>query len=67
MSVATFEGVIENGLVRLPPGVVLPERQRVFVVASNAGPPARKFPAVRLADPEDAAKFEMNVTWGEGN
>jgi uncharacterized membrane protein len=28
-------GVVENGVVRLDPGVVLPERSRVIVVASE--------------------------------
>jgi hypothetical protein len=66
MSVTTFEGVVENGLVRLRAGVVLPEQQTVFVVVPNAIPPAtRKLPGVRLTNPDDAAKFEMKVSWGE--
>jgi hypothetical protein len=66
MAVTTFEAVIENGQVRLPPGVVLPERQTVFVVVPDAtSPEARTVPGVRLADPTDAAKFEMKVTWEE--
>jgi hypothetical protein len=66
MAVVTFEAVVENGQVRLPPDVVLPERQTVFVVVPNAVPPAaQKLPGVRLADPADAAKFEMKVTWGD--
>jgi hypothetical protein len=64
MSVTTFEGVIENGRVRLPEGVVLPEQQTVFVVVPDpVQPTTRQLPGVRLADPEDAAKFAMNVTW----
>lgn len=63
MAVTTFEAVVENGQVRLPPEVVLPERQTVFVVVPDAAPSAtRNLPGVRLADP---AKFEMKVTWGE--
>jgi len=66
MPVTTFEAVIENGQVRLPPDVVLPERRTVFVVVPDAVPPVvPKLPGVRLADPADAAKFEMKVTWGE--
>ncbi len=65
MAVTTFEAVIENGQVRLPPDVILPERQTVFVVVPDAVPPARKLPGVRLAEPADAAKFEMKVTWGD--
>jgi hypothetical protein len=66
MSVTTFEGVVENGRVRLPAGVLLPEHQTVFVVAPNTIPPTtRKTPGVRLTNPDDAAKFEMKVSWGE--
>jgi hypothetical protein len=66
MRVTTFEAVIENGQVRLPAGVVLPERQTVFVVVPNPTPPTTgNIPGVRLADPADAAKFEMKVIWGE--
>ena len=64
MSVTTFEGVIENGQIRLPAGVVLLERQTVFVVVPNVVPPTiGKLPGVHLANPEDATKFEMKVTW----
>lgn len=67
MSATTFEGVIENGQVRLPPGVILPERQTVLVVVPDVGPaPAGRLPGARLADPKDAARFEMKVLWGDG-
>jgi len=64
MTVTTCEGVIENGLVRLPPEVVLPERQSVLVLVPNVVPltSTAKLPGVRLAN---AAKFEMKVTWGD--
>ena len=66
MPVTTFEGVIENGRVRLPAGVVLSEQQTVFVVVPDTiHPTTHKLPGVRLADPDDAAKFEMKVSWGE--
>ena len=68
MSVTAFEGVVENGRVRLPAGVVLPERQAVFVVVPDATPtPAGRVPGVRLADPSDAAKFEMTVRWEDAH
>jgi hypothetical protein len=67
MSATTFEGVIENGQVRLSAGVVLPERQTVLVVVPDVGPaPAGRLPGVRLADPNDAERFEMKVFWGDG-
>jgi hypothetical protein len=66
MPVITFEAIVENGQVRLSPEVVLPERQRVFVVVPDAvASPTHKLPGVRLADPSDAAKFEMKVTWAD--
>jgi hypothetical protein len=66
MSVTTFEGVVENGRVRLPEGVVLPEQQTVFVVVPDTSPlSTKKLPGVRLTNPDDAAKFEMKVSWGE--
>ncbi len=66
MSVTTFEGIVENGQVRISAGVVLPEQQTVYVVVPNAVPStARKLPGVCLANPDDAAKLEMKVTWGE--
>ena len=67
MSVTMFEGVIENGRVRLPEGVILPERQTVFVVVPDAAAtPAGRLPGARLADPNDATKFDMKVLWGDG-
>ena len=64
MSITTFEGIVENGQVRLPAGVVLPDHQTVLVVVPDAAQTAApKLPGVRLADKEDAAKFEMKVTW----
>ncbi|MGL4553213.1 MAG: aspartyl protease family protein [Gemmataceae bacterium] len=64
MPVVTFEGVVENGRVRLPPDVVLPEQQTVFVVVPLADPPAvPKLPSARLVRPEDAAAFELKVCW----
>jgi hypothetical protein len=62
-----FEAVIENGQIRLPKDVVLPERQVVYVVVPDPADPAvRKLPGVRLADPADAPRFEMTVDWGDG-
>lgn len=65
--VTTIEGIIENGKVRLPEGTVLPERQIVYVVIPDSRtnePP--KVPGIRLANPADAAKFEMTVLWEDG-
>ena len=66
MSVTTFEGVIENGQIRLPVGVVLPEQKIVYIIVpGNDAPLERAQAGFRLANPADAAKFEMKVAWGE--
>lgn len=62
MKVTTFEGIVENGQVRLPPDVRLPEKTKVYIVipdletggAAYVGSP-------RLAHPEQAMDFEKEV------
>jgi len=67
MSATTFQGVIENGQVRLPAGVILPERGTVLVVVPDLGPaPTGRLSGVRLADMNDAKRFEVKVVWGDG-
>lgn len=63
MSVATIEGIIENGQVRLPPGTQLPERAKVFVVIPGDAQPVSKAAiySPRLARPEQAADFTKRV------
>jgi hypothetical protein len=66
MSLTTFEGIVEDGRVRLPEGVVLREHQTVLVVVADApAPTTHRLPGVRLANPEDAKQFEMKVSWGD--
>jgi hypothetical protein len=66
MSVTTFDGVIENGPIRLPAGVVLHEQKIVDVVVPGSDALLQRAQAgCRLANPADAAKFEMKVSWGE--
>jgi hypothetical protein len=70
MSVATIEGIIENGQVRLPPGTQLPERAKVFVVIPGVAQPPAARAAVyspRLAHPEQAADFTKRVEPAEGS
>ncbi|MFN2452825.1 MAG: hypothetical protein ABR577_01250 [Pyrinomonadaceae bacterium] len=35
MSVTTFQGMVENGQVRLPANVSLPEKTRVYVIVPD--------------------------------
>ena len=63
MGVATIEGIIENGQVRLPPGIQLPERAKVFVFIPDLVQPVegRYIGSPRLAHPEQAADFAKRV------
>lgn len=66
MSVMTFEAVIENGQVRLPVDVVLPERKTVYVVVPGDDMPLnRAIAGFRMAHPENARNFDMKVIWRE--
>jgi len=59
---ATYEGVVENGHVTLPPDADIPERTRVYVLVPD---PDRdrtyKILSPRLVNPEQAKDFEMEV------
>ncbi len=62
MSVITYEGVIENGQIRLPEHIHLPEQARVFVVIADTTTMQRvRVSSPRLVHPEQAADFEMEV------
>jgi hypothetical protein len=61
-SVMSFEGIVEQGQIRLPSDVHLPEKARVYVVIPNAVMPPRAFAASpHLANPEQAADFIKHV------
>jgi hypothetical protein len=69
MSVVTFEGIVEHGQIRLKDDVRLPEKALVFVVVPDMRfdldikRGARVF-SPRLAHPEQAADFELEVIEG---
>jgi hypothetical protein len=59
---ATYEGIVENGHVTLPPGADIPEKTRVYVLVPDTNRP--RTPRVyspRLANPEQAKDFVMEV------
>jgi hypothetical protein len=60
--VTTIEGVVENGLVRLPANVRLPEKSKVYVVVPGVeiGPVAF-VGSPRLVRPEQSKDFEKEV------
>ena len=62
MSVITLEGVVEQGQIRLPADVHLPEKTRVYVIVPDIqSEPARNIVSPRLVHPEQIAEFKMQV------
>jgi hypothetical protein len=62
MKVTTFEGVVENGQIRLPANVRLPEKAKVYVVIPDAEVEVVAYiGSPRLAHPEQAADFKKEV------
>lgn len=57
---ATYEGVVENGHVTLPPDVDIPEKTRVYVLVPDRDL-TYKIMSPRLANPEQAKDFEKEV------
>ena len=66
MKVAAYEGVVQNGCIRLPAGVSLPEKAKVYVIVPDADtePAVIRIASPRLADPEQAERFELEVIEG---
>ena len=66
MKVVTYEGVVENGQVRLPDGVTLPEKAKVYVIVPGVveieAPRVAHIYSPRLVNPADAVHFKMEVT-----
>ncbi len=64
MSAATIEGYVENGQIRLPSNVHLPERAKVYVVVPDADSrsPAFHVGSPRLVHPEQSVDFLKKVT-----
>lgn len=62
MRVATFEGVVENGQIRFPTTVRLPERAKVYVIIPDVEIQTVAYiGSPRLVHPEQAADFEKEV------
>ena len=62
MTISTYEGVVENGQIRLRDNVTLPESTKVYVVVSglDAAPKAH-IHSPRLVHPEQSADFAKQV------
>ncbi len=62
MSVITYEAVVENGHIQLPPDITLPEDTTVYVVVPGLKMQRKAyFRSPRLADPSQAARLELEV------
>ena len=61
MSVTTFEGVVENGKIRLPAEIRLPEKAKVYVVIPNAALAPAYLGSPRLVHPEQAKDFKKEL------
>ncbi len=62
MQVTTFEGVIENGKIRLKTNINLPEKMKVYVIIPDFE--TKKVAHVyspRLVHPEQAIDFQKEV------
>ncbi|MGD9146005.1 MAG: hypothetical protein PVI80_10615 [Anaerolineae bacterium] len=62
MRVATFEGVVEQGRVRLIADTILPENTKVYVIVpSMQSEEMGRIMSPRLALREQAADFKMEI------
>jgi hypothetical protein len=62
MGVTTIEAVVENGQIRLPAAIHLPERTKVYVIIPDIEVQAVAYiGSPRLVHPEQAADFAKEV------
>ena len=58
-----YEAVVQNGQIRLSDHIQLPDNTTVYVTVPEERTPARRhITSPRLAHPEEAADFRMDVT-----
>jgi hypothetical protein len=62
MDAATYTGIVENGQIRLPINVHLPEKATVYVVVPGVKSPSAAYVgSPRLVHPEQAGDFVKKV------
>lgn len=62
MNISAIEGIIQNGQIRLPDNVTLPENTKVYVVVpGNEVIPVSRISSPRLAHPEQFGDFVKQV------
>jgi len=63
MKVATFEATVENGIIKLPKDIQLPEKTRVYVVIPGVDVQQTYYAgSPRLVLPEQSADFVKEVS-----
>jgi hypothetical protein len=63
MKVTAFEGIVENGQIKLPETVRLPEQTKVYVIVpAGEITPSCHVTSPRLTHPEEASDFAKDVT-----
>jgi hypothetical protein len=68
MRIATFEAIVENGQIRLPTSIHLPEKAKVYVIIPGVEVPSAAYiGSPRLARPEQASDFKKEVIEGDLN
>ncbi|MCZ6633990.1 MAG: hypothetical protein O7G87_11340 [bacterium] len=61
-TITTFEGVVENGQIRLDSSVRLPDKTKVYVVVPEfEGQVIPRISSPRLVHPEQAVDFKKEV------
>ena len=63
---ATYEGVVENGHVTLPPEADIPDKTRVYVLVPKPET-THRIMSPRLANPDQAKDFLKLVVIDEGD
>lgn len=62
MTISTYEGIVENGKIRLKVGIKLPENATVYVIVpQTAAQQTIQWRTPRLLNPEQAKDFHMEI------
>lgn len=68
MSVKAFEAIVEQGQIKLPTNIRLPENTKVYIVVPEENViEVRYISSPRLANPEQASDFKMEVIEHKSN
>jgi hypothetical protein len=66
MAIATYEGVVEKGKIRLKTGVHLPDKTKVYVVVPEIqAKKTAKVTSPRLVHRKQIADFKMEISEGD--